>query len=99
MKIKRALSSILCAAMAVNMFTFIPSVFMKKNINIVFAEESKIAVFEHDGCTIEYEKVNSWIDSETTRRQQIGVTLINTGNMPITDWKLFYDFGGDIDNI
>ena len=63
----------------------------------IFAEEMNSKVYLHNDYTVNYEIANSWFESVS--KQQINVTITNTGTEIIEDWELYYDFCGEIESI
>ena len=65
----------------------------------IIAQSPTSKTYVHNGYTINYNIVNSWQESQKINFQQINVTIKNTGTEPIKDWKLYYDFCGEIEQI
>ena len=64
-----------------------------------FSNSETSKTFVQDGYTVTYEITNSWVDGQAITRQQIGITITNTGTSPIENWRLYYDFKGEIEQI
>lgn len=83
MRLKRSVSAVLAASMAVSVFTAVP----------VYAETSS-ATYTYDGYKVDYTVTNEWFGN-----QNVNVTLTNTSNESILNWALGYDANGEISGI
>jgi hypothetical protein len=51
-------------------------------------------IYNGENYTVNYSITSSW-----ENHHMISVTVTNTGTEPIGNWSLFYDFGGEVENI
>lgn len=60
----------------------------------VFAIEDQIKMYSYNNYDIKYNVIDSWENN-----QNIEITITNTGEEPIENWMLSYDFCGEIQGI
>ncbi|MCM1508369.1 MAG: cellulose binding domain-containing protein [Ruminococcus flavefaciens] len=86
LNIKKATSFIVGSVLSANILLTLPT--------SAFAAEDTIHTFVFDDYTIEYEVKGSWANME-----QVSVTLVNTGDVTIENWMLYFDPNGQVSNI
>ena len=83
MRLKRSVSAVLAASMAMSIFSTVP----------VYAETGT-TTYNYDGYKVDYTVTNEWFGN-----QSVNVTLTNTGDESILNWALGYDANGEINGI